>query len=239
MRIDLFIARRLRLSNNNGNHTKTSIKIATAGVVLSVIIMLITIAVTSGFKHEIINKLIGSESKHTGIAELDLWYFALIYLYRQSLELMLKANIFDLVKSEQDRKDILSVVRHDVGAAFDKIIDLQGIDINSNQNIKWLSDFLQDISKIDRESDMFRYPANKLLETHFTDEIVPMERELRDWREMTGRAMLYISKEADELIEEVREDINFAASNGEYELAEDIMYADLGLEMDYIFELLI
>lgn len=59
MRIDLFIARRLRLSDNNANRTKTSIKIATAGVVLSVVIMLITIAVTSGFKHEIINKLIG------------------------------------------------------------------------------------------------------------------------------------------------------------------------------------
>ena len=29
--------------------------------------------------------------------------------------------------------------------------------------------------------------------------IVPMERNLRDWREMTGRAMLYISKEADEV----------------------------------------
>ena len=29
--------------------------------------------------------------------------------------------------------------------------------------------------------------------------IVPMEREQRDWREMTGRAMLYISKQADEV----------------------------------------
>lgn len=29
--------------------------------------------------------------------------------------------------------------------------------------------------------------------------IVPMERDQRDWREMTGRAMLYISKEADEV----------------------------------------
>ena len=29
--------------------------------------------------------------------------------------------------------------------------------------------------------------------------IVPMERELRDWREMTGRAMLYLSKEANEV----------------------------------------
>jgi hypothetical protein len=46
-------------------------------------------------------------------------------------------------------------------------------------------------------------------------------------------------EEADELIEAVREDINFAAECGDYELAEDIMLGDLGLEMDYIFELLI
>lgn len=45
--------------------------------------------------------------------------------------------------------------------------------------------------------------------------------------------------EAEELIEAVREDINFVVSNGDYDMAEDIMYGDLGLEMDYIFELLI
>ena len=115
----------------------------------------------------IINKLIGSESKHTGIAQLDLWYFALIYLYRQSLELMLKANIFDLVKGEQDRKDILSIVRHDVGAAFDKLIEVTGIDISNNDNAKWLQQFLNDISKIDRESDMFRYPFGSNLRVLF------------------------------------------------------------------------
>lgn len=47
------------------------------------------------------------------------------------------------------------------------------------------------------------------------------------------------AEEADELIEAVKEDINFAASTNDFELAEDIMYGDLGLEMDYIFELLI
>lgn len=47
------------------------------------------------------------------------------------------------------------------------------------------------------------------------------------------------AEEANELIEAVREDINFAASTNDFELAEDIMYGDLGLEMDYIFELLI
>lgn len=65
MRIDLYIARRLRLSDSNGNRTKTSIRISTAGVVLSVVIMLITMAITSGFKHEIVNKLVGFDAQLT------------------------------------------------------------------------------------------------------------------------------------------------------------------------------
>ena len=115
----------------------------------------------------IMNKLIGSESKNTTIAELDLWYFALIYLYRQSLELMLKANIFDLVKNDKDRKDIIGDVRHDVGAAFNKIIEVSGLDISNNDNAKWLQTFLNDISRIDRESDMFRYPFGNNLRILF------------------------------------------------------------------------
>lgn len=118
----------------------------------------------------IINKLIGSDSEKTNIAQLDLWYFALIYLYRQSLELMLKANIFDLVKGEQDRKDIIGLVRHDVGAAYDKIIELSGIDISKNDNAKWLQQFLNDISRIDRESDMFRYPFGNNLRVLFEEQ---------------------------------------------------------------------
>lgn len=44
--------------------------------------------------------------------------------------------------------------------------------------------------------------------------------------------------EAQDLIDAVREELNFAMENNDYELAEDIMYGDLGLEMDYIFELI-
>lgn len=47
------------------------------------------------------------------------------------------------------------------------------------------------------------------------------------------------AEEADELIEEVREEIQIAARDEDYELVEDIMYGDLGLELDYIFELLL
>ena len=54
--------------------------------------------------------------------KLDSCYFSLIYLYRQSLELMLKANIFKFVKSDSDRVNVLRIVRHDVKSAFDILI---------------------------------------------------------------------------------------------------------------------
>lgn len=65
MRIDFYIARRLRVSDTGGNRVKTSVRISTVGVVLSVVIMMITIAVTSGFKDEIVNKLTGFNSQLT------------------------------------------------------------------------------------------------------------------------------------------------------------------------------
>ena len=41
---------------------------------------------------------LGEDAAENGdIAKLDLWYFAMVYLYRQSMELLLKANIFKIV----------------------------------------------------------------------------------------------------------------------------------------------
>lgn len=45
--------------------------------------------------------------------------------------------------------------------------------------------------------------------------------------------------EAEELIADVREELAFAMETNDFAYAEDIMYGDLGLEMDYIFELLL
>ena len=47
------------------------------------------------------------------------------------------------------------------------------------------------------------------------------------------------AEEAEELIAEVKEEIQIAAQDGDYALVEDIMYGDLGLEMDYVFEFLL
>ena len=58
---------------------------------------------------------LGEDAAENGdIGKLDLWYFAMVYLYRQSIELLLKANIFKIVASENDRKFIIGDIRHDL-----------------------------------------------------------------------------------------------------------------------------
>ena len=93
----------------------------------------------------VVKHLLTEASKNHDIAKLDLWYFALIYLYRQSLELLIKANIFQIEHNEANRKDIVGRVRHDLKQGFDEIVKLTNTDINSNANLIWLNEFLSDI----------------------------------------------------------------------------------------------
>lgn len=44
--------------------------------------------------------------------------------------------------------------------------------------------------------------------------------------------------EAEHVFQNVRKEIDDAVAEGDYELVEDIMYTELGLEMDYIFDIL-
>ena len=53
---------------------------------------------------QVIHYLCNEAAEKHDIAKLDLWYFATVYLYRQSLELLLKANIFQTVMNGSDRK---------------------------------------------------------------------------------------------------------------------------------------
>ena len=101
------------------------------------------------------------------IAKLDLWYFAMVYLYRQSIELLLKANIFKVVISENDRKQIIGNVRHDLKQGFDKLLELKNLEERGNANVNWLWKYLAGISSIDKESDMFRYPFSNNLNVLF------------------------------------------------------------------------
>ena len=90
--------------------------------------------------------------------KLDIWFFSMVYLFRQSLELMLKAIIFQSITDKNERKNIIGSVRHDLKQSYEKLIDVKKFKNSENENARWLKAYLSDISKIDKESDMFRYP---------------------------------------------------------------------------------
>ena len=111
---------------------------------------------------------LGEDAAENGdIAKLDLWYFAMVYLYRQSMELLLKANIFKIVTAENDRKLIIGDIRHDLKQGYDKLLELKDLEYTDNDNANWLWKYLADISRIDKESDMFRYPFGSNLNVLF------------------------------------------------------------------------
>jgi lipoprotein-releasing system permease protein len=65
MRTDLFIARRLRLIAPGSRRSSVSVKTATIGVALSIVVMLLTLAIVNGFKKQITDKIIGFDSQLT------------------------------------------------------------------------------------------------------------------------------------------------------------------------------
>lgn len=107
--------------------------------------------------------------KSGDITKLDSCYFALVYLYRQSLELLIKAIIFKYVQNSVDRENVLKLVRHDLSMGLDSLVKESGATINSD-NYLWLKDFLDSISKVDRESDMFRYPFGNNMRVLFNSQ---------------------------------------------------------------------
>jgi hypothetical protein len=92
----------------------------------------------------------------------DLWLFGIIYLYRQSLELLLKSLAFKYLTDKYDRKEFIGRVRHNLKDAYDELsvfLPEDCINLSDNES-KWLDEYLTDISDLDEQSDMFRYPFN-------------------------------------------------------------------------------
>lgn len=99
---------------------------------------------------------------------LDYWYFPVIYLYRQSFELLLKACVFQTVTNIGDRKNFIGTVRHDLKQSLDRLIVERNLTTARNRNAEWLIQFLNDITNIDKTSEMFRYPFGNGCEELFT-----------------------------------------------------------------------
>lgn len=97
------------------------------------------------------------ETGQSNTAQLDTYFFSLAFLYRHSIELKLKAIAFKKITSEVNRVDFAKDTFHDLAKILEKLISLEA-PLRSQSEINWLRTYFSDISKLDKESDSFRYP---------------------------------------------------------------------------------
>lgn len=97
------------------------------------------------------------ETDNTSIAQLDTYFFSLAFLYRHSIELILKALAFRSIPDNVNRAAFAKDTFHDLAKILDELLKLEP-EMRNPQEIDWLKNYFASISKIDKESDSFRYP---------------------------------------------------------------------------------
>lgn len=82
--------------------------------------------------------------------------FSLVYLYRHSLELILKVIAFKFITNE---KAFIKDTFHNLGEIL-KVIKphIENEISNDSDAFEWIKEYFDDIGIIDKESDAFRYP---------------------------------------------------------------------------------
>jgi len=91
------------------------------------------------------------------ISKLDSYFFSLAFLYRHSIELILKAIAFRNIQSNKDRADFAKNTFHDLSGILNEILKLESFS-GDVKELDWLQKYLADFSKMDKASDSFRYP---------------------------------------------------------------------------------
>lgn len=105
--------------------------------------------------HEIAFSILKADN--SDFSKLDTYFFSLAFLYRHSLELLLKAIAFQHIKDKAERVDFVKDTFHDLAQILERILQLNDTARPKNE-IGWLTTYFRDFSKYDKESDSFRYP---------------------------------------------------------------------------------
>lgn len=99
------------------------------------------------------------------ISKLDIYFYSLAYLYRQSLELILKAIGFKYIISLEERKVFLKDTFHNLSEILSYIEPFFQVHFDKDLcGYEWLRAYFKDIEIIDKESDAFRYPFGIFIE---------------------------------------------------------------------------
>ncbi|MBP2110503.1 hypothetical protein [Paenibacillus silagei] len=98
-------------------------------------------------------------SSRPDISKLDTYFFSLAFLYRHSLELILKAIGFQYIKEQSERKKFIKETFHNMAEILREVSPFIQDQIENNRGgYNWLVSLFDDMSLKDKESDSFRYP---------------------------------------------------------------------------------
>lgn len=91
------------------------------------------------------------------IGKLDTYFFSIAFLYCHCIELGLKAVGFQYIHDILERERFVKDTRHNLSAILSEVEQRTSF-TRPIEEVEWLRDYFADLSKMDRESDLFRYP---------------------------------------------------------------------------------
>jgi hypothetical protein len=96
---------------------------------------------------------------HPRIDRLDTYFFPIAFLYRHSLELVLKAIAFKNITCLEQGRQFVKDTFHNLSIILTTIEPFVSDIMEKNRGeFLWLKDLFNDMDTIDRDSDSFRYP---------------------------------------------------------------------------------
>ncbi len=107
--------------------------------------------------------------KYNSNVKFDMWSLPSLYLFRQSIELLLKGGIAMNESCNPTLQSIFQISKHNLYKLY---IELNKYTNKSNLSVienEWLLKYLTDIENIDSSSDLFRYPFSYELLLEYSD----------------------------------------------------------------------
>lgn len=88
----------------------------------------------------------------------DTWFFPAMYMFRQSLELMIKAMICKDVPKKRNAEDIFEREKHNLSSLFSEYKLRAKETLITSEEFLWLERYLHNLEIVDENSSLFRYP---------------------------------------------------------------------------------
>ena len=96
------------------------------------------------------------DSGHDNIKS-DMWFLPSMYLFRQGMELGIKALICDVVANKNKIQQIFLGCKHDLYMLFEAYEAETTLTLTSNE-YDWIKKYLLSLEEVDAKSDLFRFP---------------------------------------------------------------------------------